>query len=148
MARNLGFNLSKLVLMHFSPNQKLIDTSYTICGTKINCHNRHKDLGIILTSDLSWTEHHKSILGKAYGKLSMVKRSFSSLGSVATRKKTIYFTDTLIVAWANTIPWEGPPAGSSKWEGPREWRVLYAQIQLRAGSNRVRGFTRERESTW
>ncbi len=37
--------------------------------------------------------------------------------------------------------WEGPPEGSSKWEGPREWRVLSHQIQLQAGSNRVRGST-------
>ena len=47
----------------------------------------HKDLGIIFSGNLSWIKHHQYILAKAYGKLSMVRRTFSSYCTVGTRKK-------------------------------------------------------------
>ena len=56
-------------------------------GISIPCSSQHKDLGIILTNNLSWGKHHEHILAKAYTKLSMVRRTFGPYTSIQTRKK-------------------------------------------------------------
>ena len=37
------------------------------CGTDIPVRYSHNNLGIILTSDLSWTNHYDYVLAKVYG---------------------------------------------------------------------------------
>ena len=83
----LNFNLSKFALVHFHSSRQEIATSYTMGDIKISNPECHKDLGIIFSGHLSWTKHHQYILAKAYGKLSMVRRTFSSYCTVGTRKK-------------------------------------------------------------
>ena len=83
----LNFNLSKLALIHFHSNRPNLSTTYTMCETEITSSECHKDLGIILSSNLSWSNHHQYILAKGYGKMSLVRRTFSSHCSVETRKK-------------------------------------------------------------
>lgn len=54
---------------------------------EVECHTNHRDLGIIVSYDLSWSNHYKYILAKAYYKLSMIRRTFSCLCPGDTRKK-------------------------------------------------------------
>ena len=83
----LNFNLSKCALVHFHSSRQEIATSHTMGDTEISNPECHNDLGIIFSGNLSWTKHHEYILAKAYGKLSIVRQTFSSYCTVGTRKK-------------------------------------------------------------
>ena len=83
----MKFNISKFAVVHFHASQVESDTSYSMSGLEISSCKSHKDLGIILSEDLSWTNHHQAILGKAYKKLNMVRRTFSLFCTTGTRKK-------------------------------------------------------------
>ena len=75
---NLFFNNSKCFLVRFCPNltssQSLPD-SYTIDNYSIQRCDHHKDLGIILSSDLSWSLHIQDITAKAYQALGLLRRT-------------------------------------------------------------------------
>ena len=62
---------------------------YTMNGTIIISQDHCKDLGVIFSSDLSWTEHYHSISPKAYQILGLIRRSFSS--SLPTCVKKLLF---------------------------------------------------------
>ena len=47
----------------------------------------HRDLGIIASSDLSWSNHYDVICSKAYRTFHLIRHSLSSSSSVATRKQ-------------------------------------------------------------
>jgi len=44
----------------------LNSTTYTINGKPIRQFSQHKDLGVIFTSNLDWTDHYRTITTKAY----------------------------------------------------------------------------------
>ena len=51
---------------------------YTINGKVIDHKTHHKDLGILFSSDLSWTEHYNHIIPKAYKTVELLRRIFKS----------------------------------------------------------------------
>ena len=58
------FNPNKSV--HLSINAKVI-TNYKIADTQVLITNSsHKDLGIIISSDLSWDQNYKNIILETY----------------------------------------------------------------------------------
>ena len=70
----ITFNVSKFAILQFHSGQYPINEStYSMWDSDIPVRYSHKDLGIILTSDLSWTNHYDYVLAKAYGKLSLVR---------------------------------------------------------------------------
>ena len=79
---NLSFNPSKSV--HISYNFKF-STSYTINNLIINSESFHKDLGVIISSDLQWNHHHDYVLDKAYKILGVIRHTFSQISSVTTK---------------------------------------------------------------
>lgn len=85
----MAFNISKFALVQFTTSKETIDSTYSMNGTAITSCRSHKDLGIILSSDLSWSDHYKHILAKAYGKLGMIRRTFSKQ-SATLMKKSLY----------------------------------------------------------
>lgn len=87
----LKFNLLKFALLHFNSSQPELERCYTMCGAGISSCESHRDLGVILSSDMTWVKHYQSILSKAYGKLAMIRRTFSLSCPVATRK-TLYIS--------------------------------------------------------
>jgi len=84
LTNELYFNKSKFVHICFwSANE--VDTFY-INGKPISQVDLTKDLGIMLTSNLSWNHHYNLILGKAYKFLGIIQRSFTT-NSVPVKKK-------------------------------------------------------------
>ena len=49
----------------------------------------HRDLGIIISSDLDWRPHHQHIISKAYRMLGLLRHSFST-NITAISKKHLY----------------------------------------------------------
>ena len=67
---DFDFNLKKFV--HLSFKCKL-DTSYTISDTSIPHCDSHKDLELVLSADLSWNKHYKTITAHAYKVLEIIR---------------------------------------------------------------------------
>ena len=73
------FNESKCSLVRFGFQKSSSSHVYSINSCVIQNYNQHKDLGIIVSSDLSWTNHILYIAAKAYRTLALLRRSFQRL---------------------------------------------------------------------
>ena len=65
---HMKFNTSKFIHLRF--NSKF-STSYHVNNIPITHSNTHRDLGLIISSNLSWKEHYSSITSKAYRSLGL-----------------------------------------------------------------------------
>ena len=63
-----------------------ITSTLYINGLPIVCCNQHKDLGIVMSPDLNWESHITFISSKAYKKLGLLQRTFSSAVSIIMSK--------------------------------------------------------------
>ena len=71
---DLNFNLKKFVHLSFKSK---FNTTYNMSDACIPCMDSHnKDLGIILSEDLSWGKCYKSITAHAYKVLGLIRRTF------------------------------------------------------------------------
>ena len=86
---NLEFNHLKCVLMRFCPKSPHFNQNYTINNSPILCTSIHRDLGVLMSSDLNWSPHMDHICSKAYKLLGLLRRTFSSSCSPHA-KKTLY----------------------------------------------------------
>lgn len=83
----LVFNELKCVLVRFiKVTSTPIESPYILNDLQIASVNSHKDLGITISPDLSWSEHIGQLLSKAYRSLGLLRRTFSNSCSVTTRK--------------------------------------------------------------
>ena len=71
---SLKFNVSKTIHLSFKSK---IATTYKLLYDPIITNTTHKDLGIILSTDLSWNHHHEYITSKAYRMLGLLRRTLS-----------------------------------------------------------------------
>ena len=89
----LAFNETKLHLLSINTKRSnplstsTADSSYYINGRSIAPCNSHKDLGIVIASDLKWTDHLHLISSKAYKKLGLLRRTFCATNSISTKKR-------------------------------------------------------------
>lgn len=65
--------------------------SYTMNGTVVPSADLYKDVGVILTSNLSFSLHINNILSKAYRSLGLVRRAVPSSSNVSL-KRSLYLT--------------------------------------------------------
>jgi len=83
---SLNFNAAKCALLQFSSGSSSIAFNYTINNNLISAQEHQRDLGVIMSSDLSWKEHMLTISSRAYRTLSLIRRSFSAGHSPQTKR--------------------------------------------------------------
>ena len=62
-------------------------TDYLINGLSISPCNQQKDLGILISSDLSWSHHISRITSRPYKILCLLLHTFASSNNVTTKNK-------------------------------------------------------------
>ena len=82
---NLFFNESKCSLVRFGPMSSSSHV-YSINSYEIQSDSQHKDLGVIVSSNLSWSNHIHYITTKAYKILGLLRRSFRNCSPLLSKK--------------------------------------------------------------
>ena len=75
IAFNFKFNLNKSVCLSFKCKTVIF---YTMFDNTILHIDSHKDLGLVLSEELSWNKHYTFITAHAYKILGLIHRTFSS----------------------------------------------------------------------
>lgn len=86
---NMTFNASKCVHMRFG--SVIPDSGYSLNGCNIVTTAEHKDVGVVLTSNMSFSTHLNQILSKAYRSLGMIRRLVPS-NSNTDLKRSLYLS--------------------------------------------------------
>ena len=87
----LSFNELKCTLIHFFPNSPEFIETFTLNQHQLSVSNSCKDLGVILTSNLDFSDHYTYISRQAYKILGLLRRTFSNCTSTHA-KKLLYIT--------------------------------------------------------
>ena len=91
----LKFNERKCAHLCFSFSHRSTamtePAQYTVGDSVIVSAHEQKDLGVIVTDDLSWSCHYNKICKKAYLSLHLIKRALPASASVHVEKATMLF---------------------------------------------------------
>lgn len=88
----LNFNETKCSTLHFiPPGSNFCPHTYNINGVPLSEEQSIKDLGVIVSTDLSWSLHLNTVIAKAYQQLGLIRRSFGNM-STTTTKTVLYLT--------------------------------------------------------
>ena len=79
------FNTTKCKVMHFSKKKLKTQTSYKLNGQQLEQVTHISDLGITVSSDLSWFKHIENIAAKANKTLGLIKRISKGITDFSTR---------------------------------------------------------------
>ena len=83
--KNIRFNTSKCKVLTVTRKKTPIAFDYTLDGTALTRVSEEKDLGVIITSTLSWDSHIHTITAKANKLLGLLKRTCPLLTGVSVR---------------------------------------------------------------
>ena len=100
---DLYYHFSKFAHLQFWLKSYMTAASYFIDNKLIATVDSTKDLGIIITQNLTWENHYKLISGKAYKILGLIRRSFSGSGPVETVYLTCSFTNLILFTSVETL---------------------------------------------
>ena len=70
----LKFNLSKCTQVSFKSG---LPTSYDMLQSALLCTDIYRDLGLMVSNDLTWDKHYEYIIARAYKVLGLIHRTFS-----------------------------------------------------------------------
>ena len=82
----LLFKEVKCALLRMCLGDPVFLHNYTINGGTITCKDTYKDLGVVVSSNLSWSAHHNLIVTRAYKALGLLRRTFTSALSIVDKK--------------------------------------------------------------
>ena len=68
--------------------------AYKVCGTTLESVTSQRDLGVIVTNNLSWSLHYGKLCQKAYNALHLIKRSLPESVPVYLKKQLYIFRTT------------------------------------------------------
>ena len=88
---NIKFNASKWKVLTVSSKKKPITFAYHLGSTNLHHVQEEKDLGVIMTGNLSWNSHIQSITSKANKLLGLLRRTCPLLTNVRVRL-TLYLS--------------------------------------------------------
>ena len=83
---NLCFNEQKYILVKFSASTPKVCEDYSLNVHILNTSSSHKDLGIIISSDLDWSDHFQYISSQAYKTFCLLRRTFCNCNSIHAKK--------------------------------------------------------------
>ena len=73
------FSNSKCKLLSIPPpNQLVHSANYSINNSIINSTSLHRDLGVLVSNNLTWDEHYSAIISRAYKSLYFIRRATRS----------------------------------------------------------------------
>lgn len=73
-------------MLRFPNRSTNIDATYFMNSSPIQAVESCKDLGVIVSSDLSWSLQQNNVISKAYRQLGLIRRTFSKSVSVKAKK--------------------------------------------------------------
>ena len=120
---NLHFNDKKCAL-RFSAKCSQIPFNYTLNNKLIATTEHYRDLGVIMSHNLSWKEHLKYISFRAYKFLGLIRRSFSGGHQPGTLHITHSFTTHILFTDMETSLSKGY---SYYWKNPTPCNQIYSQ---------------------
>ena len=74
--------------------------------TKITLSDSTKDLGIILSNNLDWSDHYHSITAKVYKILGLLKRCFKR-NSIVAKKETVHINSPVTSTYSTALKYGG-----------------------------------------
>jgi hypothetical protein len=84
---DLQFNVSKFKLLRFYNRSNIhFSENYSMDGVPIEECDYCRDLGVIISVDLSWSQHYDHMIRAAYQILGLIRRTFSSSASTHSKK--------------------------------------------------------------
>ena len=89
LTNRLAFNVAKSAMLCFPCGS--VPPPHFVSGVEIPIVSSTRDLGVLISSSLSWSDHISNITSKAYKMLGLVRRSFSNQLPV-TVKKSLYLS--------------------------------------------------------
>ena len=72
--------------MRCSTKSHFIDTAYILNSCEILSKDIHKDLGVMISSDLTFEAHYNYIVSRAYQTPGLLQRTFSSRTNVKEKQ--------------------------------------------------------------
>ena len=87
----LLFNINKCTVLPFKSKSSSDANCYSIDNNILSSKSSHRDLGIIFSTNLSWSAHYESIISKAYRSFGLLRRVFSNSHSIKA-KKNLYIS--------------------------------------------------------
>ena len=89
-AWGMRFNAAKCQIMHVYRGQGLVNF-YTLCGQVLSVVEEAKNLGVLISDDLSWSPHISSITGKAASTLGFLRRNLKKCPAQLKERAYIAF---------------------------------------------------------
>ena len=97
----MKFNSKKCKYLSITRKKNFVDSTYTLNGSQIMSVTTEKDLGVHVSTKLSWNNHIDVTISKANKMLGMIKRTCTNIGipssrhyrqplRIQTRCKTLY----------------------------------------------------------
>lgn len=100
---NITVNVSKCQQISFTRKRYPIDFIYTINNIPVEKVNKVRDLGVILDSKLTMTDHIEAIVDKAYKNLGFVLRTCKPFNNISCVKTVYYAYVRSVLEYASSI---------------------------------------------